>query len=140
MNSKLAKAVGLLKDGDYTCVWVKDNDFTVSRERGVKPLLERIDSGESLNGYFAADKVVGNGAAMLYVLLEVTELYASVISKPALTTLKNYNIPVHYDLCVPNIRNRTNTGICPMEEAVEGITSPEKALEAIRNKLKTLNK
>lgn len=140
MNSKLAKAVELLKEGSYTCVWVKDSSFTPSKERGVKPLLERIDGGESLNGYFAADKVVGNGAAMLYVLLEVTELYASVISEPALGTLQKHGIPVYYDLCVPNIRNRTNTGICPIEEAVEGITSPEKALEAIRNKLKILNK
>lgn len=140
MNSKLIKAVELLKEGDYTCVWVKDNNFTSSRERGVKPLLKRIDGGGSLNGYYAADKVVGNGAAMLYVLLEVSELYALVISESALATLKNHNIPVYYDLCVTNIRNRTNTGICPMEEAVEGISSPEKALEAIRNKLKTLNK
>ena len=40
-----------------------------------------------------------------------------------------------FDVCVEGICNRTNTGPCPMEAAVEGIVEPEAAVLAIRKKL-----
>ena len=91
-----------------------------------------------MHEYSAADKVVGNGAAFLYVLLKIKEVHANIISKSACMTLKNNNIPVTYDTLVEAIRNRDNTGFCPIEEAVAGISSPDDALVAIRNKLKSL--
>ncbi len=140
MNEQLKQAVQLLKKEGYTCVWVKNDAVTASCERGVKPLLQRIDSGKSLEGFYAADKVVGKGAAMLYIKLKPAEVYACVISEPAKKALELYNIPVFYETCTENISNRTNTGICPMEEAVLGIDEPDAAIKAIRDKLKMMNK
>ena len=139
MNN-LEKAKELLENSDYTCVICSDEETLTSHKRGVAPLLEWIDEGKSLNGYSAADKVVGNGAAFLYVLLDVKELYADVISKSALDTLTKYGIHVTYGVLTEAIRNRDNTGFCPIETAVSGISSPEMALIAIRNRLKEMKK
>lgn len=139
MNN-LEKAKEMLKNSDYTCVICSDEETLTSNKRGVAPLLAWLDEGEQLKGYSAADKVVGNGAAFLYVLLEAEEIYADVISKSALETLTRYNITVTYGIITEAIRNRDNTGFCPIESAVAGITSPETALEAIRDRLKEMKK
>lgn len=136
--SNLEKAKALLNSTNMTCVCCSNTDTLTSQGRGVAPLLAWYDEGRSLETYAAADKVVGNGAAFLYVLLAVKELHANVISKSALKTLHRYQIPVTYDTLTEAIRNRTNTGACPIETAVAGITAPDEALSAIRNKLKEM--
>lgn len=136
--SNLEKAKELLNSSDFTCVCCSNEDTLTSHKRGVAPLLEWIDEGISLKEYSAADKVVGNGAAFLYVLLEVKELHANVISKAALETLQSSNISVTYNILTEAIRNRDNTGFCPIEMAVSGITSPDEALSAIRSRLKEI--
>ena len=72
MKNDLKKAIDILNSGQYTCVLCKDNEIHISTERGVKPLLEWLESGIALKGFSAADKVVGKAAAFLYVLLGVT--------------------------------------------------------------------
>lgn len=133
--SELEKAKELLESSGCTCVVCGDGVTLTSQKRGVAPLLDWLDEGRSLKGYSAADKVVGNGAAFLYVLLGISELYADVISKSALETLTKHHISVTYGVLTEAIRNRDNTGYCPIETAVAGITSPEEALTAIRNRL-----
>lgn len=137
MNN-LERAKKLLKSSGCTCVCCSDDETLTSNKRGVAPLLAWIDEGKSLRGYSAADKVIGNGAAFLYVLLEAEELYADVISKSALETLNRHQISVTYDTLTEAIHNRENTGFCPIEKAVSGIISPNKALNAIRIRLKEM--
>lgn len=139
MNN-LEKAKNILSGSEYTCVICNDTDVHTSTLRGVAPLIKWLDSGMKLTSYSAADKVIGNGAAFLYVLLNVSEVYAGVISKSAYKTLTQNNIPVQYDVMTEIIRNRSNTGQCPIEAAVSGITEPSEALSAIRNKLEDLKK
>lgn len=136
--SELERAKAQLEGSDLTCVICSEEDTITSKKRGVAPLLEWLDEGRELSGYSAADKVVGNGAAFLYVLLGVKELYAGVISKSALETLTRHDIPVTYGTLTEAIRNRDNTGFCPIETAVAGIASPQEALTAIRNRLKEM--
>lgn len=138
--SDLERAKGLLEGSDNTCVIIGGDETLVSQKRGVAPLLEWLDEGRDLSGYSAADKVVGNGAAFLYVLLGVNDVYAGVLSKSAFETLKRHRITVTYDVMTDAIRNRDNTGFCPIESAVAGISSPEEALEAIRERLKEMRK
>lgn len=139
MNN-LERAKELFKSSESTCVCCSDEDTLISKKRGVAPLLEWLDEGKNLKEYSAADKVVGNGAAFLYILLEVKELHANVISKSALETLNRYQIAITYDILTEAIRNRENTGFCPIETAVSGITSPDKALTAIRSRLNKMQK
>lgn len=135
----MKKAASMLEEQGLTLAAVKGNETITSRERGVKPLLELIDDGKSLEGYSAADKVVGTAAAYLYVLLEVKELYAGVISQKAIDVLKKYGIQIEYHTLAEAIINRSGTGYCPMETAVSDAVSPENAFELIRAKLKELS-
>ena len=134
----LEKARKMLENSEYTCVFCNGDSVLTSQKRGVAPLIELLDENRSLEGYSAADKVVGNGAAFLYVLLKVKTLYAKIISKSALETLEKYKISVQYETLTDAVRNRDNIGFCPIETTVQGITEPEIALTAIHNKLREL--
>ena len=67
-------------------------------------------SGEDLKGFSAADKVVGKGAAFLYVMAGVKEVYASVMSEKAAALLSEYGIDGFCGQKVDRIRNRQGTG------------------------------
>lgn len=141
MNDNLKKAAELLRNGNYTFAASDGENVIISSERGVKPLLELLDGRENLHGFSAADKVIGKAAAFLYVLLKPDEIYTGVISKPALEVLKKYGVKIQYDLLTEAIRNRVNTGFCPMETAVKNTEDPGDALVLIRETLfKILNK
>ena len=137
MNN-LEKSIQTLKGSEYTCVVCSDEEILTSTARGVAPLLMWIDEGRDFSSFSAADKVVGNGAAFLYVILKVRELWAGVISQTALDTLKANNISVTYDVLTDAIMNRDKTGFCPVESAVKGITDPQEALAAVRTRLREM--
>ncbi len=139
MKADLTKAINTLNAGKYTCVLCKDNMVYTSTERGVKPLIEWLDGNIDLKGFSAADKVVGKAAAFLYVLLGVSEVYARVMSEAAIRVFAENGVDYQYDLSVKNIINRAKTGLCPMEQTVEKISSPTEALTAVRLKLSQLS-
>lgn len=136
--SDIENAKQILASGNYTCVLCKDNEVHTSNERGVKPLVAWYESGHKFNGFSAADKVVGRGAAFLYVLLGVNSIYADVISSPALELLKNHKIRVEYGTEVEHIINRRGDGICPFELAVMDINNADAAYLIIQNKIKKI--
>ena len=118
----LESARSLLERGNYTCVLCRDGSTVADNRRGVRPLLELLESETDFHGFSAADKVVGAGAAYLYVLLDIKELYALVLSEPAKSVLERYGIAAHGEQTVPNIINRAGDGICPIEQAVAAAT------------------
>ena len=93
-----------------------------------------------LKDYSASDKVVGKAAAYLYMLLGVKRLFTQVISAPALEVLESENIEVSFGQVVENIKNRTGTGICPMESCVLNIDNPYDALQEIKKTRERLMK
>lgn len=137
-NLVMKNAIDLLNEKSATCVILINDKSFISYERGVKPLLDIIDEKYNVKGAVAADKVVGKAAAMLYILLEIKDLHACVISEFALNVLSKSTINVTYDKKVPMIRNRTDTGFCPMEQATMDIDDPNEALVAIKTTLERL--
>lgn len=135
MKLDTQKAIALLEQGSFTCVVCRGDQVRTTNVRGVKPLLEWLDRGESLQGFCAADKVVGRAAAFLYCLLGVSEVYARVMSRPAAQVLQDHGILVQVDTLTDGIINRAGTGPCPFEAAVLHITDAELALAAIRKKM-----
>ena len=135
MKSDLEQAKTLLEENSYTYVLCKDGQTYTSIERGVKPLLKWIESGQDFKDFSAADKIVGKAAALLYVLLGVYTVFAEVMSEDGIYTLARHGITPLCDASVKEIRNRTNTGVCLMEEAVKGIVKPLDGFSAIRNKI-----
>ena len=136
MESNITKAKRMFATGNYTCVLCKDEKIYTSADRGIKPLLAWLDMEENLQGFCAADKVVGKAAACLYVLLGVEEVYATIMSEAAREIFMLHHVAFQYETLVKEIRNRTNTGLCPMEEAVKNAVHPSEALNNIRKKLR----
>ena len=74
----------LLHEGSHSLV-VANGDVCTFDGRGVSDLYDlfKEDSG-FLKGASLADKIVGKAAAALMALAEVREVYADVVSRPAL--------------------------------------------------------
>ncbi len=139
MTNQLQKAKLILAENGYTCVMCNGKELIYTRKRGVASLLEWLDSDRDFSDFSAADKVVGKAAAMLYVLMNVREVYASVISHSAIDVFKKYGIDFYFDASVDMIRNRTNTGFCPMEEVTSNTDDPIEAKKAVEIRLKQLS-
>lgn len=127
----LELAKDLLKD-ELTIVLVKDTIIYKDNKRGIKAMLDLINNEIDLTGFSVADKVVGKGAAVLFIYSKVKEIYTKVISVTALEILIKCNIKVSYDKLVENIINRKGDDICPMEKAVLNINDIDLAFRALK--------
>ncbi len=135
----LERAKEKLKSGDYTCVLCKGDRTLALTQRGIKPLVELYEGDENFEGFCAADKVVGKGAAFLYLLLGVKAIYSAVLSRSALELLQKNGVIVRYDILAENIINRKGDGICPFEEAVLNIGDKLRAYLKIKEKMAEMN-
>lgn len=139
MTGDTVLARSLLSSGGLTLALCRRGMPVTSTMRGVAPLLELLDAGGDWTGACAADRVVGAGAAWLYVLLGVAEVWTPVMSRPARRILRTHGVSVVAQRVTAGISNRAGTGPCPVEAAVAGIDDPEEALEAIRRTLARLS-
>lgn len=121
----------LLKD-DHTCVLCKGDAVHISDKNGIAPMVGFLTEGTDLKGFSAADIVVGKAAALLFALAGVKEIYAHVLSERAIPVLERFGIAYTYGELTPMIVNREGTGSCPMEQTVEHIEDPAKALPALQ--------
>lgn len=133
MTDNLKKAVGVLKATDKRLV-ITDGEFLFSSdERGVTALLDLIEKKKyNLSNFSAADKVIGRGAALIYVKMKIKEVHGTVMSEKAKEIFELYSVPFCYDTLVPFIVNRKGDGMCPVEKATENITDCEKAHTVIK--------
>lgn len=138
MKNDLEQAKELLANEEYTCAACRGGELFTATEHGVRPPLRWLNEGTNLTGATAADRIVGKAAAFLYVLLGVQTVYAPLMSAPAQETLRANGIEAIADEVVPAIRNRTNTGYCPMESSVWEITDPHEAKAALERKISEL--
>lgn len=139
MDNDLEKAMNIFKSKNYTCVLCKEEIVYTDTKTGIKPLTDFISSGINLNGFSAADKIVGKAGAMLFVLLGVKSVYGEVMSEKAVDFLNQSGISAFYGTKAVKIINRSGDDICPMEKAVQNVDDPQKAYEAILEALKKLS-
>ncbi len=130
----------LLTDAGYTCVICRGDDIHKSEKRGVAPLIELLDNKADVRGYSAADKAVGKAAAMLFVLLGVGEIYATIMSQSAKKILDGHGIKYSCGKEVEYIINRKKDGMCPMEKAVMDIDDPAEAPTKIKETIEKMRK
>ena len=115
--------------------------FYCSNDIGVKPILSKLN--ENINFYQGAeieDTVVGKAAACLYVLARIKFVYAHTLSEAAKKYLEQNNIPFQCDELVKEIRNRTDTDMCPLEKSVMDIDDPILAKKALEKTIENLIK
>lgn len=134
----IKRARQLLSAGGHTCVLCRGGETLTSDSAGIAPMMEFIDAGVDLNGFSAADRIVGRAAALLFALAGVRAVHARVMSRGAADVLKAHGIARSCDALTDRIINRAGTDICPMERAVEGIDDPRAAHAAIAAALERL--
>lgn len=139
MSADLERAKEILCSSGSTCVLCRDELTYTTTVRGIRPLVDWLDSGEDTCGFSAADKVVGKAAALMYCLLGVRCVYGAVMSDAAVKVLRRNGIEAYWGRLTDGIRNRAGTGLCPMESATMHIDDPDDALPIILSTLAHLN-
>lgn len=128
----MEEIIELLHREQCSCV-IANGDIRTFRQRGVADLYELLNrEPDFLQGSSVADKVIGKAAAALMILGGVKEIYADVISEPALALLREAAVKVSFGQAVDHIINRTQTGWCPLETICYQIKSAPEILPLIR--------
>lgn len=128
----MEEIIELLHREQCSCV-IANGTIRTFHQRGVADLYELLNrEPEFLQGSSVADKVIGKAAAALMVLGGVKEIYAGVISEPALALLQEAGVEVRFGQAVDHIINRTRTGWCPLETICYEIKTAPEILPRIR--------
>lgn len=114
------------------CVACRGEETLTGSGRGVKPLLAWLAAGQRLDGFSASDRVIGKAAAMLYIRLGAVAVHGCVMSEAGLAMLESHGVAAAYDELVPMIRNRADTGMCPIERSVRDVDDPAEVEAPIR--------
>ena len=123
-----------VESGLAKLIFVKNNQIILEKtQNGVAGALEAYENESRLiDGAHAVDKIVGKGAAIIFVLAKVKSVYAFVISEAAKKVFSKNGIHVKWQKCVPYIANRSGNGVCPIEQSIEGLDNPNECFGAIK--------
>lgn len=124
----------------HTLSLCKNGNIITSDKRGIAPMINYLQEEKDLNGYSAADRVVGKAVAMLLIKAGIKEIFAQTLSRRALAILNAHSITVYYNELTDFIINRDKTGMCPMEKTVENIDNIEDGYKALVCKLNEMKK
>ena len=115
----LETAINRLKQGDVTCVVVKEGKILHALSgMGIKPILTVLrQAPQDLQGASVADKVIGRAAATALIREGVREVYGEVMSEHGKQRLEAYGVPAQWGQMVPRIDNRDHTDMCPLEKS-----------------------
>ncbi len=127
-------------NGEITFAVVQNGEIVHTRfARGIAPALELLTEKPSLlAGAEVCDTIVGKAAAALFILGKVKAVYAFTVSEPAVKLLELHGIACRYDTLCAQIINRRGDGLCPFEQAVLNVDTPEACLPVIQETLAKL--
>ena len=132
--SDLELAAEKLENTDYSLVVVNNQEVLAKRkDRGVGGILELYDKNPQILANSAvADKIIGRAVAMICELGGVKSCYTPTISQGAVEILQRAEIKYETEKKVAAIRNREDTGLCPIEQLTLGLEDSEKAVQKIK--------
>ncbi len=134
MNGYTEKAKQQLLESGYTFVLVKGEQIFTSNGRAVATLMQLLREDSSLlKDSYIADRVIGKAAAMIMHYGGVKEIYADMISDPAVAYLEKHSLPFYYGQRVSNILNRDKSDLCPMERLCLNLDCSQTAYEEIKS-------
>ena len=131
----MKELIDILHNEGLTLV-VRSTDGETHRfvQRGVKDLLALVTTRpEVLNGALIADKAVGKAAAACMVVGGAKQVFADVMSEPALALLHAHGITAGYGQLVDHIINRDGTGWCPMEQLSRDEVDPKAIVNKVQD-------
>lgn len=131
----MKELIHILHDEGLTLV-LKSANGEIHRytQRGIKDLMTLVSTNpEILHDALIADKAVGKAAAACMVAGGVKQVWADVMSEPALALLQNHGVTAECDTLVDHIINRTGDGWCPMERLSRDENDPAAIIQRIRD-------
>ena len=131
----MKQLIDILHDEGLTLV-LRSHDGEIHRfnQRGVKDLLTLVqETPNVLRDALIADKAVGKAAAACMVVGAVSQVFADVMSEPALALLQAHGITAGYGQLVDHIINRAGTDWCPMERLSRDENDPIVIIEKIKD-------
>lgn len=126
--------------GAHSICLCRDGKFFTDDGRGISPMIRFIAEGRELDGFSAADIIVGKAAALLFVRAGIAAVYGRVMSESALSFLKSNNVRCEYGTITEKIIDRQGTDICPMEKLCADIDDPQAAFIALSAKLEEMKR
>lgn len=146
-KDQLRNSILLVRNGAAKCVLMKKGKIVEQKNNssmpkgeildrrngsGVLPLLEIYrEKKDLMSGAIIIDKVIGRAAAMILLSAKVARIHAELIGEDALDLLLENHVKVSYRRMVPQILNRKKDGPCPLDQSVENIIDPEKAVDIL---------
>lgn len=129
---ELAKQI--LEEENQSLVVVKSGKVLYkSVDRGIKPILSITNElKEEVSGSSIADKVIGKGAALLCVNLNIKEVYGDLMSQAGIEMLKKNGIEYEFKQSCEYIKNREGTDYCPIEKLSMDVEEPRELLEKLK--------
>ena len=122
----MKRLIELLHSEGCSCVIESQGEIRAFRQRGVADLYGLYQNKRDfIQNAQLADKVIGKGAAALIALGKMKEVYADIISTPALSLLQAAGIKTSFGKEVPFIINRAQTGRCPLESLCAELDTAE---------------
>ena len=139
--SSIQKLKYIVNSNKHAFIAINKNETYTSDDIGVKPIITKLrQDKEYFKDFVIGDKIIGKAAALLLVLSKVNYVYGKIMSKAAVEVLQSNSIVFEYGEIVDFIQNRTNTGMCPLEDSVKDTCSPENAFFLIEERIKELMK
>jgi hypothetical protein len=122
-----------LTSGNTLHVYEGDRLLNASTKPMLSPLLNYIETlAQYHRDVVIFDKILGNAAALLYVIANCARAYSPLGSEPAVKTLNAYGISHQVSTIVPYILKPGTVELCPMERLSLDKT-PEQFYKAIKN-------
>lgn len=129
-----AQMLEMLNEQGLSLLVYNNEKLSTHDNRGIQDLLElTATQPERLKGAIVADKIIGKAAASLMTACGVVEVHTNVICTPAREMFEKAGIKIFATKEVPMIRNRENSGMCPMDSRLEGIEGVEECVEILQN-------
>ena len=131
--------IEMIEEGEYSLVAISGEDIYKGSGIGIKPIISPMrENVEFFKGKEVGDTVIGKAAALLLVLSGAKAVYGKIMSRTAVIVLASSGINYKYGELVEFIKNRDNTGMCPLEDAVKDENTPEIAIALIEKRIKEL--
>ena len=129
--TELEYVKGMLTAGGYHFLLCRGEVVYTGEGNITAELLETVKLQEDWQDGYCAAEVFGKADALLGVLLGLSGVYASLMSKSALRVLEKHGIAYEYQTLTPHLHKEEKTGLIPTEQAVCDIDDPQEAFRAL---------
>ena len=126
--TELEYVKGILTAGGYHFLLCRGEIVYTGEGDTTAELLETVRLQEDWQDGYCAAEVFGKADALLCVLLGLSGVYASLMSKSAMRVLEKHGIAYQYQTLTPHLLNKEKTGLISTEQAVRDIDDPQEAL------------